>query len=277
MLTRNSFKRSIKQTWAIVERNIFLETRFKLALFTRFLRPFLQVLMPLIIFGVIFTIRDDYQFGYWTGQNFILFLLIAFCIQFLRKTIENFQASFGSEKYWKTLQALMVAPINRYVLLFGFLIADVIFILIPFTFFFILGLILFPISIPNILFVLIAFSSLAILFGSIGLINAILIISREGTQRLFSVGLTLVFWLSCITFPVQIFPEIIQYMILLNPLYYFFDFIRLVWLMGIDFNLAISYLTFTHIIIVGLGTIFLPIISVYIFNTFYDKFGISGY
>ncbi len=277
MVPWKSLKRSFKQMNALIQRNIQLEARFKLSLFSRYLAPFIQVLMPLIIFEVIFTIREDYQFGYWTGQNFVLFLLIAFCIQFLRRTIYNFQASFGAEKYWKTLQALMVAPINRYVLLFGFLIADVILILIPFVFFFILGLIFFPISILNILMVILAFFSLTILFGSIGLINAILIISREGSQKLFSIGLILLFWLSCISYPLQIFPEIVQYVILLNPFFYFIDFVRIIWLMGIDFNLALSSLTITHIVVVGLGTIILPIIAVYIFNTFYDKFGISGY
>ena len=45
----------------------------------------------------------------------------------------------------------------------------------------------------------------------------------------------------------------------------------------LDFNLAITFLTPIHIIVVAGCTIILPIFSVYFFNTFYDKFGISGY
>ncbi len=278
MVSKKSLKINLKQIKALVERNLYLEVRFKsYILFTRYISPFIQILMPLIIFNVIFTIRDDYLFGYWTGINYILFLFIAFCIQFLRKIVLNFSHLFNREKFWKTLQALMVAPVNRYVLLFGFLISEIILISIPFIFFFIFAFILFPINIFYLFLVILSFIALAILFGSIGLILGILIITKEGIYSAVNLGLTLLFWLSCMSYPLQIFPEFVQSIILLNPIYYFIDTIRIFWLMGLDFNLAITFLTPTHIIIVVGVTIILPVISVYLFNTFYDKFGISGY
>jgi len=277
MVSKKSLKTNIKQISALVERNIYLELRFKLALFTRYSAPFIQILMPLIIFNVVFMIREDYEFGYWTSLNFILFLFIAFCVQFLRKIVFNFQQLFNLEKYWKTLQALMVAPVNRYVLLFGFLLSELILISIPFVFFFLIAYILFPINIFYLFLVLFGFFSLAIIFGCIGLIMGILIITKEGIYSVFNLGLTFLFWLSCMSYPLQVFPEIIQPIILLNPIYYFIDTIRIFWLMGLDYNLAITFLTPIHIIIVAGGTIILPIFSVYLFNTFYDKFGISGY
>ena len=277
MVSKKSLRTNIKQINALVERNIYLEARFKLSIFSRYFAPFIQILMPLIIFNVIFTIREDYQFGYWTGLNFVLFLFIAFCVQFLRRIVLNFSHLFNSEKYWKTLQALMVAPVNRYVLLFGFLIAEIILISIPFIFFFIIAYILFPINILYLFLVILSFLALAILFGCLGLILGILIITKEGIYSVFNLGLTFLFWLSCISYPLQIFPEAVQFIILLNPIYYFIDIIRIFWLMGIDYNLAITFLTPIHIIVVVGGTIILPIFSVYLFNTFYDKFGISGY
>jgi len=277
MVSKKSLRTNIKQIKALVERNLYLEARFKLFIFTRYFAPFIQILMPLIIFNVIFAIREDYQFGYWTGLNFILFLFIAFCVQFLRRIVLNFSHLFNQEKYWKTLQALMVAPINRYVLLFGFLIAEMILVSIPFIVFFIIAYILFPINIFYLFLVIFSFLSISILFGCLGLILGILIITKEGLYSVINLGLTFLFWLSCMSYPLQIFPEIIQFIILLNPLYYFIDIIRILWLMGIDYNLAITFLTPTHIIVVVGGTIILPILSVYFFNTFYDKFGISGY
>ena len=277
MLTRKSVRRNITQTAALIERNIFFELRFKLVLFTSFLNPFIRILMPLIIFGAIFSISEGFSFGYWTGENYVLFLLIAFCVQFLRRIVENFRQLFFREKFWKTLQALMVAPINRYVLLFGILISEMILISIPFAVFLIIALIIFPISILNLLIVLVLFICLAIFFGSIGLIVAVLVVTKEGVYRIFKLGLTFLIWLSCISYPLQIFPEIIQNLILLNPLYYFIDLIRLIWLMGIDFNLAISFLSPLHIIVVSIFTILLPIFSVVLFNVFYKKFGITGY
>ena len=277
MVSKKSLRINIKQIRALVERNLYLEARFKTLIFTRYFTPFVQILMPLIIFNVIFTIREDYQFGYWTGLNFILFLFIAFCVQFLRKIVNNFSDLFNREKYWKTLQALMVAPVNRYVLLFGFLIAEIILLSIPFIFFFIIAYILFPINIFYLFLVILSFLSISIIFGCLGLILGILIITKEGIYSVINLGLTFLFWLSCMSYPLQIFPEIVQSIILLNPVYYFIDIIRIFWLMGLDYNLAITFLTPIHIIIVVGSTLILPIFSVYLFNTFYDKFGISGY
>jgi ABC-type polysaccharide/polyol phosphate export permease len=277
MVSKKSLRTNIKQINALVERNIYLELRFKLSLFTRYFAPFVQILMPLIIFNVIFMIREDYEFGYWTGLNFILFLFIAFCVQFLRKIVVNFQQLFNREKFWKTLQALMVAPVNRYVLLFGFLISELILVSIPFIFFFVIACILFPINIFYLFLVVLGFLSLALIFGCLGLILGILVITKEGIYSIVSLGFTFLFWLSCISYPLQIYPEVFQIIILFNPLYYFIDIIRIFWLMGFDYNLAITFLTPAHIIIVVGGTIILPIFSVYLFNTFYDKFGISGY
>ena len=277
MLTRKSVRRNITQTAAIIERNIYFEMRFKLNLFTSFLNPFVRILMPLIIFGAIFSISADFSFGYWIGENYLLFLLIAFCAQFLRRIVENFSQLFFREKFWKTLQALMVAPINRYVLLFGILISEMILLSIPFVVFLIIALIIFPISILNLLIVLLLFFCLAIFFGSLGLIIAVLVVTKEGIYRIFKIGLTFLYWLSCVSYPLHIFPEIIQNVILLNPLYYFIDLIRLIWLMGIDYNLAISFLSPLHIIVVSIFTILLPILSVVLFNIFYKKYGITGY
>ena len=277
MLTRKSIRRNITQTTALIERNIFFELRFKLVLFTSFLNPFITILMPFIIFGAIFSISGDYSFGYWSGETYVLFLLIAFCTQFLRRIVENFRQLFFREKFWKTLQALMVAPINRYVLLFGILISEMILLSIPFAFFLILTLIIFPIPILNLLIVLGLFFCLAIFFGSLGLIVAVLIVTKEGTYRIVKIGLTFLYWLSCVSYPLQIFPEIVQYAILLNPLYYFIDLIRIIWLMGIDYNLAMSFLSPLHIIIVATFTILLPMFSVVLFNVFYKKYGITGY
>jgi hypothetical protein len=64
---------------------------------------------------------------------------------------------------------------------------------------------------------------------------------------------------------------------MINPLYYLFDLARLVWLFGLDPALAYNFLTPTHIIIVIIGLICLPIIAVYLFKKLYKKYGISGY
>ena len=74
----------------------------------------------------------------------------------------------------------MIAPVNRYVLLFGFLMSELILVSIPFVIFFIIAYILFPINIFFLLLVILGFLCIAIIFGCIGLILGILIITKEG-------------------------------------------------------------------------------------------------
>jgi ABC-type polysaccharide/polyol phosphate export permease len=207
----------------------------------------------------------------------MLFLIIAFCIQILRQTIVKYRKMFQHEKYWKTLQALLVAPINHFNILIGLLIAEIILISIPITIFLIIAIIIYPISFFNMLLVILMILVISLTFGSIGLIIGILIISKEGFYKIIDIGFTFLFWLSCISYPIQIFPELVRIVILLNPLYYLFDLLRLIWLVGIDPVLAINYLSPAHIIIASVMLISLPIIAVYLFNVFYKKFGITGY
>ena len=90
-------------------------------------------------------------------------------------------------------------------------------------------------------------------------------------------SISILFWASCVSYPLQIFPEFFRNIFVLNPFYYFFDLIRIIWLTGVDPSLAFNYFNPFHIIIVGVFSITLPIIAVYLFNTIYKKFGISGY
>ena len=277
MLTKKSIKKGLRQVSALVEKNLYLATRFKTAFLLRFLNPIIQVLMPLIIFGTIFSISEDYNFGYWRSDNYILFMMLAFCIQFLRQIIDRFFQMLLQEKFWKTLQSFLVAPLNMFTYLVGLLVSELILISIPFIVFLLLAWILFPIPLINVLLVLLLFFSISLIFGSIGLLISVFAITNESIGRISQLLLTFLFWLSCYSYPLQIFPISIQYFILLNPLYYIFDLIRLSWYMAIDFETALIYITPAHITIIILLTLMTPIIAIYLFNKLYKKYGISGY
>jgi ABC-type polysaccharide/polyol phosphate export permease len=145
----------------------------------------------------------------------------------------------------------------------------------PFTFFLILGCIFQPISIGTIISVLIVYFLIALIFSGIGLILGIFAISNENIWNILQFLLLFVYWFSCITYPFEIFPEIIQNIMVLNPLYYIFDFLRLTWIQDVGLNLIIIYpLHFTFL----LGTaILIPVIGVILFNVVYKKYGITGY
>ena len=85
----------------------------------------------------------------------------------------------------------------------------------------------------------------------------------------------MVFWLSCLTYPFEIFPGIIQQIINLNPLYHIFNILRMTWIEN-NIIFSISSHPLEYLILFSTVLIF-PIISIYVFKKIYKKFGIVGY
>jgi len=270
-------KKNFKQINAIVERELAINIRFKTQLISRFLNPLAQILILFLIFGTFFSATKDYKLGYWNANNYILFLYIAYTSQICLVFIGNYSTILIREKIWKTLQALMVAPIHRFNILLGILSSEWVLISVPFIFFIIIAYILFPITLLNLLLILLIFFCISIFFASLGLAIGVMAMSKEGMNKIANFFLKYLFWLSCITYPIAIFPEMIQVIIKFNPFFYFFDALRLIWLMDIDYDLAMQYFSVIHIVVIVVFTIIPPIGSIIFFNFFYKKFGISGY
>ena len=76
-----SLKERLNILFAIIEKYLKLETRFKIEFLMRFLTPLITTLIPLFIFGVLFTINSDYYLGSWNSSNYLLFMLILLCFR----------------------------------------------------------------------------------------------------------------------------------------------------------------------------------------------------
>lgn len=277
MLKRSSLKRYSRQFIAIMERNIYLELYTKSGFLFRYINPLFQLLILVFVFGLIFNIKEGFSLGYWNNKNYILFLLLAFCIQYSIPLTTRFNTILMREKFWKTLSAMMVAPVNRVILLFGILASELVLISVPFAILFIIALILFPISFIYLFLILIIFLSIFLIFASIGLFISAFGISHEEYVQYFSIILRIAILFSCNNYPKEVFPVIIQYFIQLDPLFYFFDLLRLTWYLGLDYEIAIKLITPIHIIVVITSTIVFPIFSIYLFNRVFKKYGITGY
>ena len=230
----------------------------------------------LFLFGAIFNV-SNINYGYWNAGNYTLFLLIAYSIQYSKSITTVYEKLFKREKYWKTISGVLSAPVNIYILLLGTLIAEVILNSLPLIFLLVLAYFLYPINLFSLFLFIFLIFSIFIIFGAIGLIVGVFRLSYEEFNPYISLFLRFVFLLSCLNYPILIFPEFIQVFVLLNPLYYIFDLLRIIWLSGFNPTLALSYLSTIHIIITILVTIISPIISVILFNKIYDKYGITGY
>ena len=277
MLKLDSVKRNLKKVTAITQRNLLFETRFKLTFIQNLITPLVQMIIFFIIFGTIFTINKDYIFGYWGIQNYLIFLLLGFSIQYLRPIASRFARSLQNEKYWKTLQAILIAPINRFLLILGIVIEHLIAYSLPILILLFIAFIIYPISFEFLILVILIYMCIVLTFGGIGLLIGVFTITNENVASVSSLVLQVIFWLSCITYPLEIFPEPLRFFIKLNPLFYYFDLLRLVWLLGIDYNTAIKFITLTHILVVIIFTISILALSVYFFDKIFNKYGITGY
>ena len=229
--------------------------------------------MPIIILGKFFA--SNTEFGPWNANNFLIFQFTAYQIYLIRNLINEFPSQFLREKYWKTIPALIIAPLNRFNILIGIFFSHMILISIPLIMFLILSYIAYPISFLTLVFVVIILFCIALIFSSIGLFLGVFAISNENIWRITGFGINIVFWFSCLTYPFELFPNIVQQFINLNPLYYIFDILRVAW---IEDSIILSiYVHPLNFIVLILCAILLPSISVYFFNFIYKKFGIVGY
>ncbi len=273
MINRKVIKNRLSKILALIEKNVKLNTRFKFAFIFSFITPIISILMPLIIFGQFFEFNP--QFGPWNISNYLIFSFIAYNINLLKGIISEFPAQLRMEKFWKTLPALIIGPFNRYYLLFGIFFSHLILISIPFIFFFVIGFIYYPISFFTVIAILGTYFLIALIFSGLGLIMGVFAISNENVWRFLSFTINLIFWASCITYPFEFFPSLIQDFINLNPLYYIFDFLRLLW---IENNFIITLTTHSlHFYVLISLTISIPLIGVKIFDKIYKKYGIVGY
>ena len=170
-------KDNLSQILALTEKNVKLALRYKIGLVLGYINQIIAIFMPLIIMQNIFAFKPT--LGLWTSGNFILYQFIAYNISHISGITGRFPGQFRAEKFWKTLPALIVGPFNRFNLLFGIFFSHMVMIAIPFSIFFIWGLVIEPISITTILFILLLYFLIALIFSGVGLILGIFAISNE--------------------------------------------------------------------------------------------------
>lgn len=273
MIALSLVKKSIYKILAITEKNLKLDMRAKYNLIIALIFPIIGLIMPIILMDKFFTFNDN--FGPWTKDNYLVYQFIALNILLLQRIIISLPNSLMNEKYWQTLPALIIAPFNRVYLLFGNILSFLAVISIPFTVFFVICYLYYPISILTLLFVIGIYILIILVFSGLGLFIGIFIISKENLAGFFSFIVSFFFLFSCISYPYELFPKLIQDIVNLNPLYHMFKILRLVWVEDdIFLTIASHPLEFSILII---SAIIFPFLGVTIFNKVYKKYGIVGY
>ena len=277
MFNANDLKLNVKQILAISEKELKLHLRYGFKFALRYITPLVSIFIPYIILAKIFSLSEAFYFDYYTEYNFLLFLLIAYCINYMFGILNLYKETFRREKVWLTLKGLIIAPFNRFNLIVGLLITELIIIIPTITFFIIICYLLFPIPLISLLHFCSIFIAIIIIFMGIGVLIGVIDIVNEDISNLLSYSTKFISWLSCVTYPLKLFPRILQFFIRLNPFYYIFDLLKLSWWAGIDPIDAYKYISWQHYFVLFTMTIGIPIIALWSFDRIYNRYGITGY
>lgn len=277
MIKKKEILNHIAQIYALVIKDLKLKNRYKTEYFVEFFLPFLSLFFPYIIFSTLFSLEGEVFKSYYSADNFVLFLLLGYCIECFILLLYHYQDAFKTEKVWKTFGGLIVAPLSKYDLLISFFLSGLISKSFSIIIILIICCVFFPIPLITLILVIIVLFCISITFAGMGFILGLFEIVNEDISASLAAGISFIAIISCLFYPIEIFPEQFHFLIRLNPLYYYFDLFRLTWWSGINHNEAMSYITIWHILVVVGFTIITPVFASYFFLKVYNKFGISGY
>ncbi len=230
-MSNSNLKQILKLTK--INLKISIKSRFNLVItyiifpLVTFFFCFITILPLMYIFN--FTIN----FGPWTAYNSYLIMFIGIIVILLQVVIVKIQVLFNNEKYMDTISSLVESPLHRVNLLLGIVFSHLILIFIPFTIFFSLVYIYYPISFITIIVFSILLLAIFVIFIALGLIVGISSFSSSSklVKIIPTICIFMIIFLSWKSYADFYFtPDSIQALIILNPFYYVFDFLSLVWI-----------------------------------------------
>lgn len=272
----NSIKDNLKLLSALVIKEFKLKFRYKYKFILSIINPSLGFIIPYLVFRKLFQALGDDSFGIWTPQNYVIFILTGIIVVLIINIISIYGKSFLQEKYWKTLSGIFMSPLNISLFLIAKLVTELLVLGIPLVVVFIVCFIITQASFISILAILGIFFCSCFFIASLGLAIGSFRISIEGNYTVLFTIIQFFLIFSCYKYPRDFFPWYLQFIININPFYYYWDLMRNIFVFGFDFVLFNPNFLIHLIIILSFTTVF-PILSIKFFNIVYRKYGITGY
>ncbi len=262
----------VSQILAVAQKEIKLNFRFK---YNYFLELLLRPIRLLALFFIVYSgffYRGSAGIGDITKENYIIFLALGALMNFyFLMGFDMVSLKFRQEKFWRTIQAIFISPVNKLSLIFGIGLSELVRLVFISVILILPIYVLIPVSGAK--FLLIILVIMLIYFGIIGIsfIEGAFWLTNENYVFIFKYF----FWgwgfISCFYYPIEALPEFIHPLVLANPVYHALLIIRNLWTEGYVQN--IGY----HLgIVLGFVVISLSLGS-YIFSSVTEKREITGY
>ncbi len=275
-------RKFVNESLALAEKELKLALRFKFSFFTSgFVQPLLKIVPFALVYYGFFAFGGGQDIGVVTGANFFIFLVLGLIADmFFEMGFSAFTTRFLNEKYWDTIEGILMAPLNKISLISGVGLAELIAFAPALALFFSIVFIIHAVSINIIVFVLCVLLLALFISLSLGLIASCAVLFNENFVPFFSyLRMGLVF-ISCFYYPIDVllfetmgYTVDLRILALLNPFYQANFLIKEAWL-NPGFVLADGIFPFAYLILFALIT---PLFAIFMFNKLWRILGIQGY
>ena len=270
----------IDESLAIAEKEVGLSVRYILPFFTNSLiSPLIKVMPFLLVYGGFFSANPSAALaGHVKPETFIPFLFLGITADiFFSIGYSTFSSKFMVEKWWQTMEIIILAPINKLSLITGIGLGDLISTFPTLVLFLGLAYYFTPLGFLDLIKVLIIFLLLFMISLSIGLITSCAALFNENLAPFFGYLRVIISFVSAFYYPIEVLKtdklgalgQFLPVIATFNPLYQANFIIRAIWFEGITPINSVIYVLFFAIIS--------PIATVYVFNKLWSTIGIQGY
>lgn len=197
----------------------------------RFLRIWPQTLLPpaitMVLYFVIFGNLIGSRIGEMGGFDYMQFIVPGLIMMtVITNSYGNVSSSFFSNKFQKSLEELLVAPVPNWIILSGFVIGGVARGLACGLIVMFLSLWFTELPISNIFVTLSVILLTAVVFAIAGLINAVFATKFDDVTIIPTFILTPLTYLGGVFYSVSLLPEFWQWVSKLNPILYMVNTFR---------------------------------------------------
>jgi len=197
----------------------------------RFLRIWPQTLLPpaitMVLYFVIFGNLIGSRIGEMGGFDYMQFIVPGLIMMtVITNSYGNVSSSFYSNKFQRSLEELMVAPVPNWVILSGFVIGGVARGLACGLIVMFLSLWFSHLTISNLFVTVSVILLTAVVFSIAGLINAIFATKFDDVTIVPTFILTPLTYLGGVFYSVNLLPEVWQWISKLNPILYMVNTFR---------------------------------------------------
>ncbi|MCH8531548.1 MAG: ABC transporter permease [Saccharospirillum sp.] len=197
----------------------------------RFTRIWMQTLLPpgitMLLYFIIFGNLIGRRIGDMEGFNYMEFIVPGLIMMsVITNSYGNVSSSFFSNKFQKSIEELMVAPVPNWVIMMGFVLGGVARGLACGLIVTLLSLWFVELQIHNIFVTVTVILLTAIVFSTAGLINAIYATKFDDVTIVPTFILTPLTYLGGVFYSVSLLPEVWQWVSKLNPILYMVNTFR---------------------------------------------------